>query len=234
LAQNFYADWAKPRIIPLASGGKMEQTSRTQFVVPAPHDVQIVFSHDQVPQPELDWLLTRELVVEEVGNNLIIHSRNGRYHFDVVDVFAHYISFIILNQFKITGSRDYSPRISIDKLVIQRESWRFSADALTFAFETEVTRQFLEVRKWMHHHDMPRFVFVKTPIEPKPIYIDFDSPIYVRMFARLIRQTVKRDLDNPQIAVSEMYPAHDELWLVDAAGQRYTSELRLVVLDTAA
>ncbi|MCB9419970.1 MAG: lantibiotic dehydratase [Ardenticatenaceae bacterium] len=234
LAQNFYADWPKPRIIPLTSGGKMEQTSRTQFVVTAPHDVQLVLSHDQVPQPGLDWLLTRDLVVEEIGNNLIVRSRNGRYQFDSVDVFAHYISLIILNHFKITGPRDYTPRISIDKLVVQRESWRFSADALPFAFETEVTKQFLEVRQWMRQQGMPRFVFVKTPVEPKPVYVDFASPIYVHMLAKLIRQTVQSELDNPQIVISEMYPAHDELWMMDGSGQRYTSELRLVVLDTSA
>jgi hypothetical protein len=234
LAQNFYADWPQARVIPVASGGEMAQTSRTQFVVPSLHDVQIVFSHDQVPQPQLKWLLSRELAVEEAGNSLVVRTRDGRYHFDIVDVFAQYINSIILNHFKITSQRSYTPRISIDKLVVQRESWRFPANSLPFAFEMELDRQFLEARQWMQHHGMPRFIFVKTPIEPKPIYVDFASPIYVRMFAKLIRQTVQSELDNPHIAISEMYPAHDQLWLVDADGKRYTSELRLVVLDTLA
>ncbi len=234
LAQNFYADWPQARVIPLASGGKMEQTSRTQFVVSAPHDVQIVFSHDQVPQPQLKWLLSQELVVEEVGTHLIVRTRDGRYHFDIIDVFALYINAIILNHFQITSQRSYTPRISIDKLVVQRESWRFPANSMPFAFKTEPTRQFLEARQWRQQQGMPRFIFVKAPIEPKPIYVDFASPIYVRLFAKLIRQTVQSELDNPQIVISEMYPAHDELWMADAAGQRYTSELRLVVLDTSA
>ena len=86
----------------------------------------------------------------------------------------------------------------------------------------------------MQRHGMPRFVFVKTPIEPKPIYIDFASPIYVRILAKLIRQTTESEWVDPKITISEMYPAHDELWLTDADGERYTSELRLVALDTSA
>jgi hypothetical protein len=33
------------------------------------------------------------------------------------------------------------------------------------------------------------------------------------------------------ITLSEMLPAQEDLWLLDAEGRRYTSELRMVVLD---
>jgi hypothetical protein len=231
---NFAADMPEPRVIPLAADGKKGQTSRTQFIVSSSHDVQIVFSHDQFPQPQLASLSTGELVVEEMGRDLIVRTRDGRYQFDIINIFAQYISAVILDHFKIGGQRDYTPRIAIDKMVVRRESWRFPADSIPFAFETNAAKQFLGARQWMRHHGMPRFIFVKVPVESKPVYIDFESPIYVRVLAKLIRRTVKSDWDSPKIAISEMYPAHDELWLVDAAGQRYTSELRLVVLDTSA
>jgi hypothetical protein len=37
-------------------------------------------------------------------------------------------------------------------------------------------------------------------------------------------------LDNKSISISEMLPAHDQLWLRDAAGQPYTSEFRIVAV----
>jgi hypothetical protein len=77
---------------------------------------------------------------------------------------------------------------------------------------------------------MPRFVFVKVPVEPKPCFVDFDSPIYVEMLARYIRRAVAGDAAH-NIYVSEMMPDLSGAWLPDAAGERYTSEIRLVMLD---
>jgi hypothetical protein len=81
---------------------------------------------------------------------------------------------------------------------------------------------------------MPRQVFVKTPIEIKPFYLDFDSPIYVEILAKKVRRTGEASLAEPPITVTEMLPEHTALWLSDAEGQRYTSEFRFAALDLAA
>ena len=39
-----------------------------------------------------------------------------------------------------------------------------------------------------HDHGIPRFVFVKAPVEIKPLYLDLDSPIYMEILAKLIRR----------------------------------------------
>jgi hypothetical protein len=85
---------------------------------------------------------------------------------------------------------------------------------------------------------MPRFVFVKTPIEVKPFFVDFDSPPYVNIFARAIRRMLMAMETNPALAdsakvitVSEMLPTPDQTWLPDAQGRHYTSELRIVAVE---
>jgi hypothetical protein len=74
-------------------------------------------------------------------------------------------------------------------------------------------------------------VFVKAPVETKPFYVDFESTISLRTFAKVIRRTTESDPQQGVIALTEMFPAHDQLWLPDAEDNRYTSELRLVLLD---
>ena len=78
---------------------------------------------------------------------------------------------------------------------------------------------------------MPRHVFCKVPVEVKPVYVDFDSAIYVNLLAKLIRRSVEKDREGARVTVSEMLPGMQELWLEDGEGQRYTSEFRIVALD---
>ena len=75
---------------------------------------------------------------------------------------------------------------------------------------------------------MPRWVFYKPSHEPKPIYLDFDSPLYVDVFAKLVKRAGRDAAESVRIV--EMLPRADQAWLVDADGRRYTSELRLVTL----
>ncbi|MGH9968801.1 MAG: lantibiotic dehydratase, partial [Pyrinomonadaceae bacterium] len=102
---------------------------------------------------------------------------------------------------------------------------------LVFAFEEQEIERFVAARRWQREFDLPRFLFAKSPVERKPFYIDLDSPILINLFARVIRHTKECDQPDPIITVMEMFPTHDELWLPDAAGNRYTSELRMVALD---
>jgi hypothetical protein len=65
-------------------------------------------------------------------------------------------------------------------------------------------------------------------VEKKPVYVDFASPAYVEILAKIVRRTARAGEADQLIAVSEMLPAHGQLWLSDAEGQRYTSELRVI------
>jgi hypothetical protein len=81
---------------------------------------------------------------------------------------------------------------------------------------------------------LPRFAFVKVPIERKPFYVDFDSPIYVSILAKMVRRTIDTGDPSPEITVSEMLPSIDEVWLPDSEGRCYASEFRIVAIDLKA
>jgi hypothetical protein len=78
---------------------------------------------------------------------------------------------------------------------------------------------------------MPTRVFARSPVEKKPFYLDFDSPIFVDILCKVVRRTADRRGPEAKIGFSEMLPGPDELWLTDAQANRFTSELRLVAVD---
>jgi hypothetical protein len=66
-------------------------------------------------------------------------------------------------------------------------------------------------------------VFARLPSEVKPVLVDRSSDLSLDMFAAM--------LDGQPVRFSEMLPDRDGLWLTDAAGERYTSELRATICD---
>ena len=136
----------------------------------------------------------------------------------------------MINRFKLFEPRSHTPRITIDRLVVARESWRIPPEEFSFAFVKDDASRFLAARRWAHERGMPRYVFAKSPVETKPVYVDFASPIYINILAKIVRRTAEAGLDGKTISLSEMLPAHDQLWLNDAAGQQYTSEFRIVAV----
>jgi hypothetical protein len=142
-------------------------------------------------------------------------------------------SGLVVNQFKLVRDLPHSPRITIDRLIVARESWRFTAADLTFATIKDDADRYVAARRWAKSHSLPRFVFVKVPVETKPVHVDFDSPTFVHLLTKIIRRQAQEGTEGATIAFSEMLPAFEQLWLPDAEDNRYTSELRIVALDLA-
>jgi hypothetical protein len=67
----------------------------------------------------------------------------------------------------------------------------------TIALPNEATAQ-----RWARAQGMPRYAFVKAPVEIKPFYVDFDSPIYVEILAKTVRRTGEANLAEPLITVT--------------------------------
>jgi hypothetical protein len=76
---------------------------------------------------------------------------------------------------------------------------------------------------------MPRRVFVRSPLERKPIYVDLASPTLLRVLTRFLRPAAE-ETPNAPVVLTEMLPGPDECWLADGAG-RYTSEFRVVAVN---
>jgi hypothetical protein len=208
-------------------------TARTTPTLFPPQNYRLMVTHDSCCEAESRALPIGSLVVEEEGGELFVRTRDGHARFVGIEAFADAFSGQSVNYFKPLRPRKHRPRITVDKLVIARESWAFSSDEFTFAYEKDDAERFLAARRWAAEQNMPRFVFVKSPVEVKPFYVDFDSPIYVDIFAKVVRRTKDSEHAESLITISEMHPTHEQTWLPDAEGQRFTCEFRMVAVDPA-
>lgn len=118
--------------------------------------------------------------------------------------------------------------MSLDDLVLFRETWRLPAAGTALPDKAERERDYLAVRRWVAEHALPDLLFVKFPEETKPSLVDFTSPTLVLSFANLVRAARRLDPD-AVITLSEPLPAPEDSWLPDADGERFVSELRLQI-----
>jgi hypothetical protein len=209
-----------------------ELTARTCPDYISPKDYLLLVSHDSCGVPKSRAIPISTLVVEDSSDGLIVRTLDNRLRFDLVEAFAETLTGLVINFFNLMPAKQHTPRVTIDRVVVCRETRRFSPAELGFAYEKEEAARFLAARSWMRQQGLPRFMFVKSPIERKPFYVDLDSPIYLNVLAKIIRRAKeKQDAANSLIAFMEMLPSHDQAWLTDVDGNHYTSELRLVAVD---
>lgn len=225
------SDFPEPRLMPISPKSWPNTTSRTANLLLSPKDLRLAAAHDAIPEPGAETIPFAELVVEKSGAGLSARTRDGRLSFDLIEAFGDALSGLVVNSFKLLPPGGHTPRVTFDRLVVCREAWSFGASELEFAREKDEASSFVAARRWARRHGLPRFVFVKVPVEVKPFYLDFDSPVYVGIFARMIRRTAEQNSPDARVRISEMLPDVLQTWLSDADGQRYTSEIRVVALD---
>jgi hypothetical protein len=228
------SDFSEPRVIATVPRSMRAAGSRTRLVLESEKDFHLSLTHDSFTPPGSRAIPAASLVVENSADGLVIRTRDDKVRFSIIEVVGDVLSSLVINSFGILGPQAYQPRIAIDRLVVSRETWRFSPKAMDFAFVKEESDRFIAARRWFRAYDLPRLVFVKVPIERKPFYVDFDSPIYVSILAKMIRRTIDTGDPASEITVSEMLPSIDEVWLPDSEGRRYASEFRIVAIDLKA
>ena len=224
-------DLPEPRLIPVTPKSWPNMTSRTQPMLISPKDYRFVISGDAHSSPNSRVVPIGSVFVEDTSEGLVLRSRDGEIKMDIVEACAEAFTGQIIQRFHILAAESHTPRVTIDRVTVCRETWRFSPGDLSFAFEKDETARFLAARRFARSHDLPRFVFIKVPVEVKPFYVDFDSPIYVDILSKMIRRTKEKGTPDALVSVTEMHPRADETWLPDAEGQHYTSELRFVAVD---
>jgi hypothetical protein len=175
-------------------------------------------------------LLAGDLIVTPYHDGLVARTRDGASSFDILEMLGMALATTCDHCLSFMPRTSHRPRISLDKLVIQRERWLVPVTDLPFADVRDRGQQFVDVRRWAREQGIPRFIFVMAPIEEKPIYMDLDSPIFIDILCKLIRESRAHDAA-AAISVTEMLPAHDGMWLSDGHGNHYSSELRLALVD---
>jgi len=200
-----------------------QSTHRAAYHSRCERDFHLEIGATRSWRPRSQVVEVSQLVVEKIDGRLLVRTRCGELRFDVVAFFEH---FLVggAGHLTILPPAARSPRVTIDALVIARECWRFAPDELTFAKPGPPERCLVEANRWARGHGIPRFVFAKVPEEPKPVYVDFHSPLYVEIFVKLVRKA-------SAVRVTEMLPRHGENWLTDREGARYTCELRIAAVD---
>lgn len=221
-------DLPQPRFIAVIPKNWPALTSRTVPTLFSAKDHRLMLAADSCGVPKSQALLMGEFLIDNSSGELVARSRDGKQQFDLLEMYGELLAALGVSFFRILPARGHTPRVTIDRLVVSRESWSFSPSEIEFAVEKDEAARMRSARRWAQANDLPRFVFVKVPVEEKPFYMDFDSPIYLNMFAKTIRRTLETVNPDQVITVTEMIPRTDQTWLPDAKGETYTCEFRLV------
>jgi hypothetical protein len=172
------------------------------------------------------------------GADLVVGRRDGVLHvterrtaaeYPLLEVLGEILSTAVVNAFRPFAAAPHNPRVTIDRLVVARESWTFRAADTSWAYIKDEASRYGAARTWRSRMGLPERVFAVLPVERKPIAVDFGSLALVNMLAKEVRRTAESGA--PTFSVSEMLPDLGQMWLLDRAGRKYASEFRLVAVD---
>jgi len=182
--------------------------------------------HPESVTPPAPIIPAADLVVRREAGRLMVYALGGDFSATLAETLGEFLAGVVVNGFKpVPGP--HTPRVVIDRLVLARESWTFRAGDVPWARVASEPERFLQARKWRERNGLPERVFVKVPVEDKPTFADFGSLVYVNVLAKLIRRSAEAD---GTVSLTEMVPDASQLWLRDAEGRGYTSELRIVAV----
>ena len=233
LVSSVDEDFPKPRLlIVLPRESLPELTVRFHPALIRDRDILLEITHHTVAADRPGLVLSRDVEVVENEGTVMVRLPGGEV-FEFLDVFADMLANMVVDRFRLLfADRPHVPRVKVDHLVVSRESWRFNPADLDFAVEKDEVARFVRTHEWAAALGIPRYVFVKSNAAERPVYVDLTSPIYVNVLAKMVRQTNANErLPDKTITVVEMLPAHDDLWLTDHEGNRYTSEFRFTWVD---
>ncbi|MFC8077825.1 lantibiotic dehydratase [Streptomyces sp. NPDC057307] len=222
------ADHAGRRVVSLPSRNSSGVNSRTHpsALYTSEFTYWTMFS-DVVDRP--DGLLPAGCldVIDRAGRLRVVSRLDGR-EFDLFEVLGETLGWAAMNGFSMLTPARHHPRVTVDRLVVARESWRFDAAELEWARQRDGGDRFLGARRWRARHAIPERCFYSLPTEPKPQFVDFTSLVLVDLFARGLKRAADA---GGSVGLTEMLPDLHETWLTDGTDGRYTCELRLVAVD---
>ncbi|PSL57048.1 lantibiotic biosynthesis dehydratase-like protein [Saccharothrix carnea] len=223
-------DYPGPRLMPMLPKEQPPRwNTRSRPALNRPQDYLVGMVDHTADPYRPRTAMGADVLVEERDGELVAVLPDGAV-FPVLDVFGNALTARIMDRFSLRAAGDHSPRVTVDNVVVARETWRFTAESLEFAAEKHESRRFVRARAWRDEHELPRYVFIVSPAEPRPFYVDFDSPVYVNVLAKAVRRLARKD-PSARLTVSEMLPNPEQAWLTDHTGAKYSSELRFVAFD---
>ncbi|MFR9777625.1 thioesterase domain-containing protein [Micromonospora sp. MS34] len=223
------ADLGERRIRLLFPTDWPRRTSRTAETLAGPTDRHLAFQSAPGGEPAR-VLPTVDLTVTDCDGRLVATASDGQ-RWPLTEVFAGLLSAHAVDGFKLVAAAPYTPRITLDNLVVARQTWRTTVGESGLATVTGERARFLAVRAWRRRLGLPEQVYVKLGTETKPCFVDLGSPAFTNMFCALVRAARVDGGDGVSLVVSEMLPTPEQAWVPDGDGKRYFSELRLQIVD---
>jgi lantibiotic biosynthesis dehydratase-like protein len=227
------ADHGRRRIVSIAAKDFPAVTSRTSPPSATLGPGEVYWSSAEIdsldPPDPATVMPVAAMSVSRRGDDLVVQVLPSGTELDFFEVIADMMGGVVTNAFQPVAPAPHQPRVTIDRLVLSREQWVFDVADSGWAFVKDEQERYYRARRWRRGHDLPERVFLRVPVEAKPVAVDFRSIVLVNLFARHVRHT--QEAGHGQYSVSEMLPDLGQLWLCDHAGRRYSSELRFVAFD---
>ncbi|WP_216207561.1 lantibiotic dehydratase [Amycolatopsis aidingensis] len=217
------------RTVPLYPTDFPMLTARLADLLVGPEDRRVGHAPAPVWDPER-VLPVSGLTVTEREGELLASDEHGN-SWPLVELFGEFLGTFTADAYKLVGSAAHTPRISIDRLVVARETWRTTIEATGLSDVDDYAGRYLAARRLRRGLGLPERVFVKIGTETKPCYLDLTSPVSVSALCTMLRTA--RGTHGPEVPVTitELLPTPEQAWVTDAEGRRYYSELRLHVRD---
>ncbi|MFI5487927.1 lantibiotic dehydratase [Micromonospora echinaurantiaca] len=203
-------------------------STRMTYALDGPADRQ--FGIDTAHGADVDRLVrATEALVEPGADGWVAVLPDGT-RWPVMEIFATLLGALLLDAFKLLAPAAHTPRITIDRLVVARRTWRTTVAETGLAGVTGEAERFLAVRRWRARLGLPERVFVKVGTEVKPCYVDLTGPLHAQSLCAMVDAAAKTGPD-VTVTVSELLPDPADAWVTDARGRGYVSELRMQITD---
>ncbi|MFC7613064.1 lantibiotic dehydratase [Actinokineospora soli] len=225
LRERLAEDTGRERVRPLFPADWPRRTGRLGDGLVGRGDLQLAFA--AAPGADRDRLLPATAVRVE-GEDAVLPD--GR-RLPLVEVFSALLSTHAVDAFKLVAAAPHTPRITVDRLVVARETWRTTAGASGLVDARGDADCFLAARRLRQALGLPERVFVKIGTETKPCYVDFTAPVFALSLCAMVRAAAAQGGPDVAVSISEALPEPERSWVPDAQGRRYTSELRLHLVD---
>ncbi|HEV7652808.1 MAG TPA: thioesterase domain-containing protein [Actinophytocola sp.] len=217
------------RTVPLYPKEFPTLTARLADVLLEPGDHRIghtaapVWDHEQV-------VSVSALTVSDVDGELMARDEQGR-SWSLVELFGEFLGTFAADAYKFVGAAAHTPRVTIDRLVVARETWRTTIGGTGLAVVERYPDRYLAARRLRRELGLPDRVFAKVGTEQKPCYVDLTSPVSISAFCTMLRTAHTGHGPDVAVTFTELLPTPEQAWVPDGRGRRYFSELRLHVRD---
>lgn len=164
-----------------------------------------------------------ELTGEPLGPVALTRPPLWWWDAEVESIFSAFTGARIANMVDTVRScekYEHLPRLTVGRTIVSRETWWHTPTGPRGRYRSLAPVNQRSVIGLKDELGLPNQVFVRFAEEPKPVFIDFDMPYLVDLFARLLSHT------DQSIEIGEMVPGPDQLWLRDQRG-RHPAELRI-------